>query len=213
MFIGKPGSGKDTVSKKLHEKYDWPLIVTGDLLREEVKKGTELGKMIAPILARGEIVDDEIVAKIIVERLKSLESEVILLNGYPRTIGQAKILEEKLQETQISKSIVIELEVSDQTVLDRLTLRRICPKCGKIYNLKFSPPKEDEICDVCKEKLIQRDDDKEDVIKYRLKRFYDEIDPIRDFYKEKDALIVVDGEKKIEEVVDEVEKIIMKFLE
>ncbi len=208
-FIGKPGSGKDTISKALAKKNSWPLIITGDLLRKEVEEGTELGKKIAPILAKGEIVSDEIVASIIARALEKAESRsnIVLLNGYPRTLNQAKILEEKFGK---SIGMVVEIEVSDNTVFERLTLRRYCPKCGRIYNLKFFPPKKDELCDECKEKLVQREDDKEDVVKYRLKRFYDEIEPIRGFYEKRNALFKVNGEKSVDEVVKDVEELVKK---
>jgi len=206
-FIGKPGAGKDTVCRVLSQKNNWKLIVTGDLLRKEIEKGTPLGKIIAPILAKGEIVKDEIVAEIIYNALKTKTSEVVLLNGYPRTVNQAKILEEKFNQ---KIDMVIEIVVSDKTVFERLTLRRYCPKCGKIYNLKFLPPKKDELCDNCGEKLIQRNDDKEEVVKYRLKRFYDEIEQIREFYKKRNAFFEINGERKIEEVVKEIENLIKK---
>ncbi len=202
-FIGKPGSGKDTITKILSEKLKIPLIVVGDLLREEVEKGTELGRKIAPILARGEIVQDEIVAEIVKKKISELkDAKVVLLNGYPRTPKQAELLD---------VDYVIELVVSDETVFERLTLRRVCPKCKRVYHLKHLPPKEDELCDVCKVKLVQREDDKEDVVKYRLKRFYDEIEPIREKYKSKNMLIEIDAEKSIEEVVNTVEKIVEKI--
>lgn len=204
-FIGKPGSGKDTVCKALSQKNKWKLIVTGDLLRKEIEKATSLGKIIAPILAKGEIVKDEIVAEIIYNALKTKNSEIVLLNGYPRTEKQAKILEEKFSQ---KIDMVIEIVVSDKTVFERLTLRRYCPKCGRIYNLKFLPPKKDELCDNCGEKLIQRNDDKEEVVKYRLKRFYDEIEQIREFYKKRNALFEVNGEKSVAEIVEEVENLI-----
>ncbi len=202
-FIGKPGSGKDTITKILSEKLKIPLIVVGDLLREEVKKGTELGKKIAPILARGEIVQDEIVAEIVRKKIAELkDAKVILLNGYPRTPKQAELLD---------VDYVIELVVSDETVFERLTLRRVCPKCKRVYHLKHMPPKEDELCDVCKVNLVQREDDKEEVVKYRLKRFYDEIEPIREKYRSRNALIEIDAEKSVEEVVNAVEKTIEKI--
>ncbi len=208
-FIGKPGSGKDTISRALAQKNSWPLIVTGDLLRKEVEEGTELGKKIAPILARGEIVNDEIVAGIIAKALEEAESKsnVVLLNGYPRTLNQAKILEEKFGK---SIDMVIEIEVSDNTAIERLTLRRYCPKCGRIYNLKFFPPKRDELCDECGEKLVQRNDDKKEVVLYRLKRFYDEIRAIREYYQERKALVKVNGERKVEEIAKDIEEEIRK---
>ncbi len=208
-FIGKPGSGKDTISRALAQKNSWPLIVTGDLLRKEAEEGTELGKKIAPILARGEIVNDEIVAGIIAKALEEAESKsnVVLLNGYPRTLNQAKILEEKFGK---SIDMVIEIEVSDDTAIERLTLRRYCPKCGRIYNLKFFPPKRDELCDECGEKLVQRNDDKKEVVLYRLKRFYDEIRAIREYYQERKALVKVNGERKVEEIAKDIEEEIRK---
>ncbi len=206
-FIGKPGSGKDTVCKALSKTTGWPLIVTGDLLRKEVEKGSELGRTIAPILARGEIVKDEIVAEIISKELDSIKSEVVLLNGYPRTEKQAVILEKNFSK---KIDMVIEILVSDTTVMERLTLRRYCPKCGKIYNLKFMPPKEDEVCDDCGEKLVQRNDDKEEVVRYRLKRFYDEIEPIREYYRKRNALFEVNGERSVEEIAEEIKNLIEK---
>ncbi len=211
IFIGKPGSGKDTICRKLSEKHKWPLIVTGDLLREESKKETDLGKKIAPILARGELVKDEIVIEIIGNKLFELkENEIILLNGCPRTLRQAILLDEKLSILGMDIGKVIELSISDKTSMERLILRRYCPVCGRIYNLKFSPPKEDEICDEDKAKLIQREDDKEEVIKHRLKRFYDEITGIIEYYSKKGVIVTVDAERSVDDIASEVENIILK---
>lgn len=208
-FIGKPGSGKDTVCRALEKKHGWPLIITGDLLREEVRKQTEIGRRIAPVLAKGEMVSDELVAEIIINAVKKMrDQKVILLNGYPRTLKQAEILEEKLQNENISVSMVIELVVSDETVKDRLTLRRYCPKCGRIYNLKFSPPKSNETCDADGEKLVQREDDREEVVEYRLKRFHEEIKPIREFYEKRNLLFRINAEGNAEEIIKEVENLI-----
>ena len=206
-IIGKPGSGKDTVCKALSEKHSWKVIVTGDLLRKIAKENTELGKKIAETLEKGEIVSDEIVAELVVKEINKSHSDVILLNGYPRRINQAIILEEKFSK---KIDLVIEIDVSDSMARERIIYRRYCPKCGKIYNLKFFPPKEDEICDICKEKLVQRKDDTEEVFKHRLKRFYDEIQEIREFYTKRGIFFKVNGEKNVKEIVNEVEGLIQK---
>ncbi len=202
-FIGKPGSGKDTISRELSRRKGYPLVVTGDLLREEAKKDSELGKYIRERINRGEIVDDSIVAEIVARELeKYRDKKVVLLNGYPRTPNQIKELEKR----GFKIDLAIELDVPDDIVVERLCLRRMCPKCGRIYNLKYNPPKEDELCDCCKVKLVQREDDKEDVVRYRLKRFYDEIEGIRKHFESAGRLVKIDANRSIEEIVRDVEK-------
>ncbi len=208
IFIGKPGSGKDTISRRVAEKLNIPLVIAGDLLREEVKRGSEIGKKIKDILERGDLVEDEIIISLLLKKIGETEAKTIILNGFPRSYRQGKIFEKKIKEMGYDIALVFELDIPDEVVYDRIVLRRVCPKCGRVYNLKFNPPKNDEKCDFDGEKLIQRDDDKEDVVKHRLEKFYEEIDLIRDMFKKEGKYYVIDADRSIEDVVKDVKKII-----
>ncbi len=208
IFIGKPGSGKDTISKKVSQDMNIPLIIAGDLLRREVENDTEIGKKIADILRRGDLVDDDIILTLLEKELKKREEKIVIINGFPRSYKQALLFVDMIKNIGFDIALVFELDVPDEVVIERIVLRRICPKCGRVYNLKFNPPKYDETCDYDGEKLIQREDDKEDVVKHRLEKFYEEIEDIRKLFEKDHKLYKIDANRNIEDIVKEVEKII-----
>ncbi len=214
ILLGPPGAGKGTLAKDLCKELKVPHISTGDLFREAVAAGTELGKVVQNILASGKLVPDEIVNQVVEERLKKEDSlSGFILDGYPRTIAQAQFLEKSLGSMGKAIDAVIYLEISEEAVVKRLTNRRICPKCGRIYNMISMPPKQDETCDICNVKLITRDDDKEDVVRNRYKIYGQLTQPLINFYESRNLLIKVDSDcehdvllKNVLSILDKVRK-------
>ena len=206
VLLGPPGAGKGTYASYFKEKYCIPHISTGDIFREEVAKGTELGRKIKEYLDKGLLVPDDIVIEVVKQRLSQPDCKKgFILDGFPRTLNQAKALD---QITKIDAAIhlYVPLEVS----IDRLSNRLICPKCNRIYNLKYNPPKNDLRCDYDGERLIRRSDDTPEVIKKRYRIYYETFGPIIQYYREKGILIEFDntigsdiGRKKLEEILRE----------
>jgi len=198
IFLGAPGSGKGTYSERLSPKLGVPHISTGDIFRAEVKNGTELGLKIKSLIDAGEFVPDEITIEVIKNRLSQPDCENgFILDGFPRTLDQAKALD---NITEIDK--VILLDLPEELIIKKLTGRRVCKKCGKIYNiadirhgdLHLAPmaPEKEGVCDACGGEIIQRDDDTEEVIKERIKTYHELTEPIIDYYKAKGLLMKVE---------------------
>jgi adenylate kinase len=189
IFLGAPGAGKGTGAGGLLEREPLVHISTGDILRAEIKNGTELGKSASVLMEKGELVPDEIVAGMVKARLKQPDCQNgFILDGFPRTIKQAELLEEALNEIGKKIDTVIYFDVSDDILLKRLTARVSCKQCGRIYNKLFLPPKKDNICDDCDVELFQRPDDSLETAKDRLKVFYESTQPLIDYYKNKNLL-------------------------
>jgi len=209
ILLGPPGAGKGTVGERLSEILNLPLISTGDLLRENVKEKTILGIRAKEYMDKGELVPDEIVMSVLMERIKRDDcKDGFLLDGFPRNINQAEILEKFINGDDEIK--VIYLEADDDFLVKRLSNRRICENCGAIYHLINIPPKVDGICDKCGGKLIQRDDDKEEVVRNRLKVYHNLTSPLLDYYRKKGNLYKVRGDGKLEETISEILKILKK---
>jgi len=209
MLLGAPGVGKGTQAKKIMAKYGIPQISTGDILRNEVRLQTELGKLAKEVMERGELVPDEIILKMVEKRLQEPDCQKgFILDGFPRTIPQAEGLEEILQRMGNISLKVIEIYVPDEEIIRRLSARRICSKCGKDYNLIFNPPPADGKCEVCGGEIIQRDDDREETIRKRLEVYRKQTEPLVSYYQKKGNLYRVDGTRSIEEVFQEIERII-----
>lgn len=207
ILLGPPGAGKGTVGERLSEILKLPLISTGDLLRENVKEKTILGIRAKEYMDKGELVPDEIVMSVLMERIKRDDcKDGFLLDGFPRNINQAEILEKFINGDDEIK--VIYLEADDDFLVKRLSNRRICENCGAIYHLINIPPKVDGICDKCGGKLIQRDDDKEEVVRNRLKVYHNLTSPLLDYYRKKGNLYKVRGDGKLEEIISEILKIL-----
>jgi len=200
VFLGPPGSGKGTVAQFLQEKFGYVQLSTGDVVREISKKKTDLGRKIKVILKKGRLIDDKTMKKILENELKksSYKHKVVILDGYPRTLKQAEDLEEIIKKNKLKLKAVIYFDVSDKEVIRRLSSRFICPKCNKIYGLE-NPPKKDKICDKCKIKLIQRDDDKPKAIRERLKIYKKKTKPLVEFYKKKGLIYTINANKSIKE--------------
>ena len=202
ILIGPPGSGKGTQAKKISEFLNYSFISTGDILREEVKKKTKLGNIVKEYMEKGALVRDDLMLKIIKKNLKKKKG--IVLDGFPRTINQAKGLDEILKNKSLKIDKVFYLKVKDEEIIKRLSSRRICPKCQSVYNLITKKPKNDEVCDICNLKLIQRDDDKEEVIRKRLEVYNEETKELLNYYKDK--ILEINGEGNPEEVFEKIRK-------
>lgn len=201
VLIGCPGAGKGTQAKMLSKKYDIAHISTGDLLREQIKQGTELGKKVSEIINAGGLVSDDIVSAMLAERIKADDCKKgYILDGYPRNVSQA----EGLNDIVGSLDKVICYEVDDAVIVDRMSGRRSCPKCGKMYHVSYNPPKTEGICDECGENLIQRKDDNEETVVNRLKVYHETTAPVIDYYDKKGILLKTSGVGDINEIFDNV---------
>ncbi|MCD6364031.1 MAG: adenylate kinase [Synergistetes bacterium] len=207
VFLGPPGAGKGTQASLLKSKYGIAHISTGDILREAVKKGTELGKKAREYMDRGLLVPDEIIIGIIEERLAEPDAQKgFILDGFPRTIPQAEALDRLLEKKRISLNAVFLFNANKETILERLTGRRVCKKCGALYHIRYSPPKIEGVCDKCGGELYQRDDDKEETILRRLDVYRNQTEPLIDHYRKKGILIELDANKDSKEVLAEIER-------
>ncbi len=212
ILLGPPGSGKGTQAKLIVEKYGIPQISTGDMLREAVAKGTELGKEAKKYMDAGQLVPDEVVIGIVKERLQQPDCEKgFILDGFPRTIPQAEALDKILEELGKKIDAVINIQVPEEEVVKRIVNRRTCKNCGAVYHLIYNPPKEDNKCDKCGGELYQRDDDKEEVVRQRYKVYKEQTEPLVEYYAKKGVLYNIDGTKNIEEVFAEIDKILQKL--
>ena len=196
IFLGPPGAGKGTQAQRLVEEKGFVQISTGDILREAVKSGTELGKKAKEYMDAGKLVPDEIIIGIIKDKLKELEGKDIILDGFPRTIPQAEALDKMLPEVGRQLDGVILFDVPDEEVIKRLSGRRVDPKTGKVYHIIYNPPPEGV-------EVIQRDDDKEEVIKKRLEVYHSQTAPLIEYYKNQNKLLVIDATKSPDEVYKE----------
>ncbi|HBT39615.1 MAG: Adenylate kinase [Thermotoga sp. 50_1627] len=213
VLLGAPGAGKGTLARDLVELFSVPHISTGDMFREAVASGSELGKQVQHILSSGALVPDEIVNRLVRDRISKPDcKDGFILDGYPRTVQQASALDEMLKNMGHKLDAVLYLKVSEDVVVKRLTNRRVCPKCGKIYNLLSMPPKKDEICDDCGTKLVQRDDDKEDVVRNRFRVYTETTAPLINYYKERGILVEIDAEadhrNTVQKAVEALKKVI-----
>jgi len=209
ILLGPPGAGKGTQAEIISEKFDIIHISTGHLLREAVKQDTSAGKKAKSFMQEGKLVPDEIVLKILINKLKSNEVAInFILDGFPRTEKQAIDLDRELNLFQKSIELVLYFNTSDKVCIQRLTGRRICKNCSANYHMKNRPPSEDEKCDKCHGPLIQRGDDKIVVVKERLKVYKKEIKPLLDYYEQKGILSELDGDLDADVVFPEVIRVL-----
>jgi len=211
ILLGAPGSGKGTQGDLVTKTYGYPRISTGDLLREAVSLGTALGHEAKAIMERGDLVADDLVVKMVEERTTKPDCAVgYILDGFPRTINQARKLD---SIDQNHREVVIEIYLPDQVVVDRLSARRICSNCGTIYNLLSNIPEAENVCDVCSGKLIRRDDDMPEVIQDRLKVYHEQTEPLVDYYKAKTNYYQINGEGTIEDIFARVREVLDKAID
>ena len=201
IMLGAPGAGKGTQAKKIAAKYTIPHISTGDIFRANIKNGTELGKTAKTYMDQGLLVPDELVVDLVVDRVQQADCENgYVLDGFPRTIPQAESLDEALKKLDQKIDYAINIEVPDENIIRRMSGRRACVGCGATYHVVYNPPKKEDVCDVCGEKLILRDDDQPDTVKKRLDVYHDQTQPLIDYYEKSDVLKEVDGTMDMEDV-------------
>ena len=206
VFLGPPGAGKGTQAKLLSQRMGFLHLSTGDLLREAVKNQTPLGKKAKEYMDRGELVPDELIVQLIEETMP--KDGNVILDGFPRTVNQALALEEMLKGKGEKISKVLFFDVPDEVIIDRLSGRRVCSKCGAVYHVKYNPPKIEGVCDLCGGSLVQRDDDKEEVVKKRLEVYRKQTQPLIEFYQDRGIIYRFDAEKGVEELFEEVKGLV-----
>ncbi len=205
VLLGAPGAGKGTQAKMLIEKYRIPQISTGDILRKAVADGTPLGKEAKAIMERGELVPDKLVLGLVEERLKQDDCKTgFILDGFPRNTAQAEALDKLLDAIKMPLDSALSVDVPKADLMKRLTGRRTCKSCQQMYNVYFSPPRKDGVCDKCGGELFQRGDDKEETIKKRLDVYDAQTAPLIDYYKKKGILKSVTGTGSIDEIFKKV---------
>jgi adenylate kinase len=209
LILGPQGAGKGTQAKRIAADYAIPHISTGDMFRESVAAGTALGRNVEPILASGGLVPDETTVQLIQERLGNPDAlDGFILDGFPRTIEQAKALDRQLGELGRRITAVLLLDVSDEEVERRLAGRRVCVKAGHNYHVELDPPKHDDACDQDGSRLIQRDDDKPEVIRRRLEVYHEQTEPLIGYYDQQGLLRRIDGTRDPAEVNDHIRAVI-----
>ncbi|MBS4024174.1 MAG: adenylate kinase [Clostridia bacterium] len=205
LLMGPPGAGKGTQAEKMVEKLAIPHISTGDMFRNAIKEGTQLGKKTKEFMDQGKLVPDEVTIGIVKERLQQSDCNLgFLLDGFPRTVGQAEALEQILAELDMNLDKVVDIHVDKQKLVDRLTGRRICRGCGAAYHIIFNPPNGLEKCDKCGGELYQRSDDNVETAENRLGVYGEQTKPLQDFYQTKGLLVTIDGDKPMEEVLADI---------
>ena len=201
IFLGAPGAGKGTQAEIIAEKYSIPTISTGNIIREALKNGTEMGLKAKAFIEAGQLVPDEVVIGIIKERLAKGDCENgFILDGFPRTIPQA----EALDTMGIIIDKVVDIEVPDEAIAERMTGRRVCPDCGASYHIVNKKPVKEGICDSCGAELVQRKDDAPETVADRLKVYHDQTEPLKGFYESKGKLRIVEGIGAVSDITDRV---------
>jgi adenylate kinase len=201
VLLGPPGAGKGTQAERLIEDFDLPYYATGNILREAVENGTELGKQAKEFMDAGKLVPDDLICAVIAERLDSGQADDgFLLDGFPRTIGQAQMLEQALDKRGRALTAVLLIDAPDEEVVRRLSGRRTCVKNGHVYHVEFDPPKNEGVCDQDGSRLIQRDDDKPETVQNRLAVYHEQTEPLILWYGERGLLRRFDGTRTPEEV-------------
>lgn len=209
IMLGAPGAGKGTQAKMIAEKYGLPHISTGDIFRANIKNGTELGKEAKEYMDKGLLVPDELTVRLLLDRVAQDDCKNgYVLDGFPRTIPQAEVLDEKLSELGEKVDYAINVDVPDENIVNRMSGRRACLNCGATYHIVSIPPKKEGICDVCASALVLRDDDRPETVQNRLKVYHEQTQPLIDFYEKKGVLRSVDGTLPMEEVFTAITKIL-----
>ena len=194
IMLGAPGAGKGTQAKMIAEKYAIPHISTGDIFRANIKNGTELGKEAKKYMDQGKLVPDELTVKILLDRVAQPDcANGYVLDGFPRTIPQAEVLDKALCELGDKIDYAINVDVPDENIVNRMGGRRACVGCGATYHIKYNAPKEENTCDTCGSDLIIRDDDKPETVQNRLSVYHEQTQPLIDFYEKEGVLRTVDG--------------------
>lgn len=205
IMLGAPGAGKGTQAKMIADKYNVPHISTGDIFRANIKNGTELGKEAKTYMDKGLLVPDELTVKILLDRVAQEDCKNgYVLDGFPRTIPQAEVLDKALTELGDKIDFAIDVDVPDANIIRRMSGRRACLACGATYHIEHVPPKAEGICDRCGEALVLRDDDKEETVKNRLNVYHEQTQPLIEYYTAKNILKTVDGTVDMQVVFDSI---------
>lgn len=209
IMLGAPGAGKGTQAKMIAEKYTIPHISTGDIFRANISNGTELGKEAKKYMDQGLLVPDELTVKLLLDRVANEDCKNgYVLDGFPRTIPQAEVLEDALTKIGDKVDFAVNVDVPDENIIRRMSGRRACVKCGATYHIEHVPPKKEGICDTCGSELMLRDDDKPETVKKRLDVYHEQTQPLIDFYTNKGILRTVDGTIDMKDVFGEIVKIL-----
>lgn len=209
IMLGAPGAGKGTQAKMIAEKYGIPHVSTGDIFRANIKKGTELGMEAKGYMDQGLLVPDELTVKILLDRVAQPDCEKgYVLDGFPRTIPQAEVLDKALSELGDAVDYAVNVDVPDENIVKRMSGRRSCLSCGATYHVEHIPPKKEGVCDKCGKELVLRDDDKPETVLNRLKVYHEQTQPLIDFYTGKGVLRTVDGTVDMKDVFAAIVKIL-----
>ncbi len=201
IMLGAPGAGKGTQAKLIAEKYNIPHISTGDIFRANIKEGTELGKEAKQYMDKGQLVPDELTVRILLDRVAKDDCKNgYVLDGFPRTIPQAEVLDTEVAKLGDKIDFAIDVAVPDENIIKRMSGRRSCPGCGRTYHIVHIPPKKEGICDDCGKELVLRDDDKPETVKSRLDVYHKQTQPLIDYYSKQNILRTVDGTKDMDDV-------------
>ncbi len=209
IMLGAPGAGKGTQAKMIADLCKIPHISTGDIFRANIKNGTELGKKAKSYMDAGDLVPDELVCDLVVDRIQQDDcTKGYILDGFPRTIPQAEALTDALNAIEQKMEYAFNIDVPDENIIKRMAGRRSCVGCGATYHIVYNPTKVEDVCDVCGEKLILRDDDKPETVENRLKVYHDQTQPLIDYYTEKGIVHKIDGTQSMDKVFEEICKIL-----
>ncbi len=209
IMLRAPGAGKGTQAKMIAQQYNIPHISTGDIFRANIKEQTPLGMEAKSYMDKGELVPDELTVKILLDRVANEDCKNgYVLDGYPRTIPQAEVLDKAIEETGDKIDFAINVDVPDENIINRMSGRRACLKCGATYHIKYMPPRTEGVCDKCQSGLVIRDDDKPETVKNRLSVYHEQTAPLIDYYSSKGILKTVDGTKDVDEVFSDINKIL-----
>ena len=213
IMLGAPGTGKGTIAGILSKELDIPQVSTGDIFRKNISEKTELGKLAESYISNGKLVPDDVTVKLVEDRLKAEDAKNgVILDGFPRTVAQAKALDEILKESNKKVDITINLTTPEEEIIERVVNRRICSNCKRVYNLVLNPPKNRGICDDCGADLEARADDNEETIKSRLQTYFKQTSPLVDYYDKKGNLYSATVSQSINKMGPDVAKDIMKYL-
>jgi adenylate kinase len=205
ILLGPPGAGKGTQGRRLEGDFGLPYIVTGDILREAKREGTDLGRKAAEYMDSGELVPDEVIIDVILARIAEDDCrDGFILDGFPRTLAQAEALDSQLEDRDLQLTAALMFQAPDETVLKRISGRRCCVKAGHVYNVHFDKPKHEGVCDQDGSRLEQRDDDAEDKVKRRLEIYHEQTEPLGDYFEQRGILRRFDGSRDAAEVHDHV---------
>ncbi len=209
ILLGPPGAGKGTQAERLQEDFQVPFISTGQMLRADVQQGTELGREAENYMSAGELVPDELIVKMVAERIAQTDAQDgFILDGFPRTLEQARALDSQLRELRRHVTAVLLIDVPDEEVVRRLSGRRVCVKGGHNYHIEFDPPKHEGICDQDGSRLVQREDDEPEVVRNRLRVYHEQTEPLVSYYDEQGLMRRVDGTRGPTEVHDHIRAVI-----